>query len=105
MSKPRHYSGACRLLVIHLAKILLCAGAWRVLLDRPWTGQLNETDTSWTGLIHFSSINFTPLDYTQIEAAGPIRLVNTMQSLGGFMILTRSVTFINSVWKKALDWL
>ncbi|GGF76213.1 hypothetical protein GCM10011402_31210 [Paracoccus acridae] len=91
------------LLVIHLAEILFFAGAYRVLLDWPWMGQLNEMGTRWSGLIYFSGINFTTLGYTQIEAAGPIRLVNMMQSLGGFMILTWSATFIYSVWKKALD--
>lgn len=54
-------------------------------------------------MIYFSGINFTTLGYTQIEAMGPIRLINMMQSLGGFMILTWSATFIYSVWKKALD--
>lgn len=91
------------LLVIHLAEILLFAGAYRVMLDWPWMGQLDNMDTSWPGLIYFSGINFTTLGYTQIEAAGPIRLVNMMQSLGGFMILTWSATFIYSVWTKALE--
>ena len=58
---------------------------------------------SWTGLIYFSGINFTSLGYTQIEAAGPLRLINMMQSLGGFMILTWSATFSYSIWSKALD--
>ncbi|MDQ1902892.1 ion channel [Paracoccus sp. WLY502] len=91
------------LLVIHLAEILLFAGAYRVLLSWPWLGQLHEADMSWTGLIYFSGINFTSLGYTQIEAAGPLRLINMMQSLGGFMILTWSATFSYSIWSKALD--
>lgn len=91
------------LLAIHLVEIVFFAGAYRVLLDRVWMGQLNEVDTSWVGLIYFSGINFTTLGYTQIEATGSIRLINMMQSLGGFMILTWSATFIYSVWRKALD--
>ncbi len=91
------------LLAIHLAEILFFAGAYRVLLDWTWLGQLQELDTSWNELIYFSGINFTTLGYAQIEASGPIRLINMTQSLGGFMILTWSATFIYSVWKKALD--
>jgi hypothetical protein len=91
------------LLVIHLAEILLFAAAYRMLLDGTWLGRLHKMDTSWTGLVYFSGINFTTLGYTQIEAAGPIRLINMMQSLGGFMILTWSATFSYSIWTKAQE--
>lgn len=91
------------LLVVHLAEILLFAAAYHVLLNWTWLGELHKMDTSWTELIYFSGINFTTLGYTQIEAAGPIRLINMMQSLGGFMILTWSATFSYSIWKKAQD--
>ena len=58
-------------------------------------------DTSWGGLIYFSGINFATLDYTQIETSGPIRMINMMQSLGGFMVLTWSATFLYSVCERA----
>ncbi|MBM3604965.1 MAG: hypothetical protein FJX25_09455 [Alphaproteobacteria bacterium] len=91
------------LLAIHLAEILFFAGVYHALLSWTEMGKLQELDRSWTGLIYFSGINFTTLGYTQIEAAGPLRLINMTQSLGGFMILTWSATFIYSVWKKALE--
>lgn len=91
------------LLFVHLAEILGFAAMYRLLLTGPWLGRLEDFDTSWTGLIYFSGINFATLGYTQIKTEGPIRLVNMMQSLGGFMILTWSATFIYSVWKRALD--
>lgn len=91
------------LLAVHLAEILMFAGAYFVLLNWMGMGQLQGIDVTWTGLIYFSGINFTTLGYTQIEAAGPIRLINMTQSLGGFMILTWSATFIYSVWKRALE--
>lgn len=58
-------------------------------------------DGSWGGLIYFSGINFATLGYTQIETSGPIRMVNMMQSLGGFMVLTWSATFLYSVCERA----
>ncbi|WP_128255669.1 ion channel [Falsirhodobacter deserti] len=91
------------LLVVHLLEILFFAGAYSFLLDWDWMGSLTGFDHSWDGLIYFSGINFATLGYTQIEATGPIRMVNMMQSLGGFMVLTWSATFIYSVWKKALE--
>lgn len=84
-------------------EILMFVGAYHVLPNWMEMGQLQGIDVSWTGLIYFSGINFTTLGYTQIEAAGPIRLINMTQSLGGFMILTWSATFSYSVWKRALE--
>ncbi|MBB4001253.1 ion channel [Aurantimonas endophytica] len=90
------------LLVIHTCEILLYAGAYAVLLAWPEMGALaGDFDADWESLVYFSGINFTTLGYTQIEAQGPIRLVSMMQSLGGFMILTWSATFIYSAWGRA----
>ncbi|WP_410219557.1 ion channel [Paracoccus sp. (in: a-proteobacteria)] len=91
------------LLVIHLLEIVFFAVGYSVLITWEGMGKLNQFDVSWSELIYFSGINFTTLGYTQIEASGPIRLVNMMQALGGFMVLTWSATFIYSVWKKALE--
>ncbi|EPX82140.1 hypothetical protein Salmuc_02509 [Salipiger mucosus DSM 16094] len=50
-------------------------------------------------------MNFTTLGYTQIELAGDIRIVTMLQSLGGFMILTWSATYLFTVcqrsWRRA----
>ncbi len=90
------------LLTIHLAEILLFALAYGILLRWPAMGALaGEFEQSWEGLVYFSGINFATLGYTQIETSGPIRLVSMMQSLGGFMVLTWSATFIYSSWAKA----
>lgn len=90
------------LLSIHTVEILLFAVAYRILLNWDWMGgfPLNY-DGSWGDLIYFSGINFATLGYTQIETQGPIRMVNMMQSLGGFMILTWSATFMYSAWGRA----
>lgn len=90
------------LLGIHTVEIVAFAGIYRLLLDWTWLGALaGEFDRSWTGLIYFSGINFATLGYTQIKVDGPLRMVNMMQSLGGFMILTWSATFIYSAWSQA----
>ncbi|SFP91527.1 ion channel [Tranquillimonas alkanivorans] len=90
------------LLTIHTLEIVLFAAAYAALLTWPAMGDLSAADAeTWSGLIYFSGINFITLGYTQIDAEGPIRMINMMQSLGGFMILTWSATFIYSAWEDA----
>jgi hypothetical protein len=92
------------LLALHLAEILAFAGVYHILLEWSSIGTLaGDFDKTWIGLIYFSGINFATLGYTQIETQGPLRLINMMQSLGGFMILTWSATFIYSVSSKAWE--
>ncbi|MHA3977506.1 ion channel [Halovulum sp. GXIMD14794] len=93
------------LLGIHLLEILGWAAAYRLLLEHPafdWLGGLSGSYSgSWSDLVYFSGIQFTTLGYTDIKAEGPIRLVALMQSLGGFMVLTWSATYIYSAWQRA----
>ena len=90
------------LLVLHTLEILAFAAVYRVLLGWGGFGNLGGTfDATWGGLIYFSGINFSTLGYTQIETSGPIRIINMMQSLGGFMVLTWSATFLYSVCESA----
>ena len=90
------------LLVLHTLEILAFAAVYRALLGWGSLGELDGAfDGSWGGLIYFSGINFATLGYTQIETGGPIRMINMMQSLGGFMVLTWSATFLYSVCEAA----
>ena len=90
------------LLALHTLEILAFAAVYCALLAWGGLGGLGGSyDQSWDGLIYFSGINFVTLGYTQIETVGPIRVVSMMQSLGGFMILTWSATFLYSVCEAA----
>ncbi|WP_270376167.1 ion channel [Marinicauda sp. Alg238-R41] len=90
------------LLAIHTVEILAFAGAYKALLAWGGLGSFGGGfDESWSGLVYFSGINFATLGYTQIETSGPIRMINMMQSLGGFMVLTWSATFLYSVSARA----
>lgn len=90
------------LLALHTLEIVAFAAAYRLLLIWGGLGDLGGGfDESWSGLIHFSGINFTTLGYTQAETSGPIRIINMMQSLGGFMVLTWSATFLYNVSERA----
>lgn len=90
------------LLILHMIEVLAFAVVYKALLDWGGFGGFGASyDVSWGGLIYFSGINFATLGYTQIETSGPIRMINMMQSLGGFMILTWSATFLYSVCEKA----
>lgn len=90
------------LLALHTLEILAFAVAYHLLLEWGALGDLGGGfDSSWNGLIYFSGINFATLGYTQIETSGTLRMVNMMQSLGGFMVLTWSATFLYSVSERA----
>lgn len=90
------------LVVLHTLEILAFAVIYRGLLAWGGFGDLSGSyDQSWEGLIYFSGINFATLGYTQIETSGAIRMVNMMQSLGGFMLLTWSATFLFTACQRA----
>ena len=83
------------LLALHTLEVLAFALIYRALLAWAAVADLGgDFDTSWNGLFYFSGINFATLGYTQIETSGPIRIINMMQSLGGFMVLTWSATLL-----------
>jgi hypothetical protein len=67
------------LLSLHTLEILAFAVIYRALLGWGGLGDLGGAyDETWSGLIHFSGINFATLGYTQIETSGPIRMINMM---------------------------
>ena len=93
------------LLLLHVAEILGLAAANRWLLGWDGLGGPASAPLSWADLIYLTGVNFTTLGYTQIELAGDIRIVTMLQSLGGFMILTWSATYLLTVcqrnWRSA----
>ncbi len=90
------------LLALHTLEIFAFAVVYRALLAWGAVGGLGgDFGASWSGLIYFSGINFATLGYTQIETIGSIRMVSMMQSLGGFMVLTWSATFLYNVSERA----
>ncbi|MBY5971198.1 hypothetical protein KUV28_02510 [Ferrimonas balearica] len=93
------------LLLLHVAEILGLAAANRWLLGWDGLGGPASDPLSWADLIYLTGVNFTTLGYTQIELAGDIRIVTMLQSLGGFMILTWSATYLFTVcqrsWRRA----
>lgn len=95
----------------HLADSVAPAGGrdggdrgYRALVAWPLMGTLgSKFDGTWTGFVYFSGMNFVTLGYANFQADGPIRLVGMMQSLGGFMVLTWSATFIYSISQAMWD--
>ncbi|MEN3793686.1 hypothetical protein [Fulvimarina sp. MAC3] len=86
------------LFALHLAEILAFAVIFAGLLSFEALGSFTGSYTgSWADLIYFSGTNFVTLGYTGITVTGPIRIINMLQSLGGFMALTWSATLIYSV--------
>ncbi len=90
------------LLLIHTLQIIAFAVCYGVLLEWNLIGpQKGQFAGTWDDLIYFSGINFSTLGLTQIEVDGPIRLISMMQSLGGFMLLTWSASFLYTVCRRS----
>lgn len=93
------------LLLLHVMEILGLAAANRWLLGWDGLGGPVSAQLAWADVIYLTGVNFTTLGYTQIELAGDIRIVTMLQSLGGFMILTWSATYLFTVcqrsWRRA----
>lgn len=94
----------CALLLLHTLEILLFAAIYRGLVSWSSMGTLGpKFDGTWTAFVYFSGMNFVTLGYASFDADVPLRLVGMMQSLGGFMVLTWSATFIYSISQAMWD--
>lgn len=89
------------LLLLHFSEIVLCAVMLHLALAMPGAGEISGgPGAGAAGLLYFAGINFTTLGLTDQTARGAIRLLIMLQSLGGFMLLTWSATFVYSVWEE-----
>lgn len=85
--------------LLHLAEIVVGALALWLLLRFPGTGSLGATfGGTPTDYLYIAGSSFVTLGYGNVEAEGPIRLMVMLLSLGGFMALTWSATFIYTIW-------
>lgn len=89
------------LLALHISEIAWCAGMLAVALKMS-NGSLivDGYGDSVAGLVYLAGVTFTTLGFTGQTASGPVRLLLMLQSLGGFMILTWSATFVYSIWEE-----
>jgi len=88
------------LLALHAVEIIALAALNLWLFGASWTLDPNGAST-WGDMLYLTGINFTTLGYTQIKLDGAMRLVTMLQSLGGFMLLTWSATFLFSACQKS----
>lgn len=86
------------LALIHLVEIAIYALAYMLLEHWLWPDSFSGNHQGrWSDWLYYSGINFTTLGYTGIDVTGPMRMVSMMQSLGGFMVLTWSATYLYTV--------
>ena len=89
------------LLALHVSEIAWCAVMLAVALAMSNASLVVDGygDTV-SGLAYLAGVSFTTLGFTGQTVSGPIRLLLMIQSLGGFMILTWSATFVYSIWEE-----
>lgn len=87
------------LFFLHLSEVALGALAMAFALSFPEVGTLQKAyGSAPADLLYLSGINFSTLGYTEMAAAGPVRLLIMLQALSGFMLITWSATLVYSVW-------
>jgi hypothetical protein len=89
------------LLLLHFSEIVWCTAMLKAALAYSDASTVTSGyGESTAGLLYLAGVTFTTLGYTGQSVSGPIRLVIMVQSLGGFMILTWSATFVYSLWEE-----
>lgn len=87
------------LALLHLVEIAIGALALWLLVAVPGTGAFGPAfGGAAADYLYVAGISFVTLGYAQVEAQGAIRLLVMLLSLGGFMVLTWSATFIYTIW-------
>lgn len=85
--------------LLHLAEIAIGALALWLLLQIPGAGSLGPTfEGAPADYLYLAGISFVTLGFAQVEVEGAIRMVVMLFSLGGFMLITWSATFIYTIW-------
>lgn len=85
--------------LLHLAEIAIGALALWLLLQIPGAGSLGPTfEGAPADYLYLAGIAFVTLGFAQTEVEGAIRMVVMLFSLGGFMLITWSATFIYTIW-------
>lgn len=91
------------LLVLQQSEIAFSARACSMAMSIPGAGSISEGYCdSPGGLLYFSGVTYTALGFTSQVVEGPIRLFAMLKSLGGFMLITWSATFVYSIWDEQL---
>ncbi len=87
------------LLLLHVSEIAFGAFAYGLAMSIEGAGSITGGyGDSPVGLLYFSGVTYATLGFTGQIVEGPIRLFAMLQSLGGFMLITWSATFVYSIW-------
>ena len=70
------------------------AGAFALLHDRPGFGYIDgEFDASALDFFYFSITSYTTLGIGDVYPQGPLRVLASIESLNGFLLITWSASF------------
>ncbi len=89
------------LLTLHTAEIMMLAALNHWIAGAWSPDALTGPPPSFTDMLYLTTIAFTTLGYSSLDAAGGFRLVLMFESLLGFMLLTWSATFLFSACQKS----
>lgn len=90
------------LILLHTFEIFLFAALYAVLGRAGLLeGFSSDFGHGWKDYVHLSGMSFATLGYSQLETIGDVRMLSMMQSLGGFMLLTWSATFMYEVSRES----
>lgn len=91
------------LVVLHVSEIVIAAIVCGVSIHWLDLGTVAQGyGDSAGGLLYLAGITYVTLGLTQQVVDGPLRLLTMMLSLGGFMLITWSATYVFSIWQEQL---
>lgn len=89
------------LLALHVSEILWCALMIAGLLMLDGAGTVaGGIGSDTAGVLYLAGITFTSLGFTGQTVQGPVSLLLMLLSLGGFMLITWSATFVYTLWEE-----
>lgn len=90
------------LALVHLVEIAGYASFYFWADGLLWPTMFGTGFDGWVDYAYFSAVNFTTLGYTDLQIERNARLVSALQSLGGFMVLTWSATYLYTVYQRTV---
>ncbi len=92
--RPRMLAVFLSVYLTHLIEIVIYTGAYYVLNNRWGLGYFSEPFSfSLTNLFYYSTVSYTTLGLSSFYAQGPLKIVASLESLTGFMLITWSASF------------
>lgn len=93
------------ILVTHVAEIIMYALVIYLLQNQlGFGGFTKEFEPTIINYVYYSAVSYTTVGISSFNATGPLKIIGSLESLTGFMLITWSASFayssFGSFWKQ-----